>query len=108
MVLRIMRILAGACLCLLLILLNAEAGELIVHNGGTVTIKSGSVLLMNCNKLTIEDGGNFIVEGGTLLQRGKLRVEAGGQYTVESGKVVQCHAFYFIPGVEGQGAVIYL
>jgi hypothetical protein len=92
----------------LLILLNAEAGELIVHNGGTVTIKSGSVLLMKCSDLTIENGGIFTVEGGAVLQRGKLRVEAGGHYTVESGKVEQCRAFYVIPGAEGQGAVIYL
>ena len=49
MVLRIMRILAGACFCLLLILLKAEAGELIVHNGGTVIVKAGSVLFVNCN-----------------------------------------------------------
>lgn len=108
MLLRMMRVLAGICFCLMLILPKAQAGEMIIHNGGTVTIKSGSVLLMNCNNLTIENGGIFTVDGGSVRQRGKLILETGGQYVIDSGKVENCHAFYVIPGVEGKGAVIYL
>jgi hypothetical protein len=92
----------------LLVLLKAQAGEMIVHNEGTVTIKSGSVLLMNCNNLTIENGGIFTVDGGVVRQRGKLIVEAGGQYIIDSGRVENCHTFYVIPGTPGQGAVICL
>ncbi len=108
MLLRIIRVLAGMCFCLLLILPKAQAGEMIVHNGGTVTIKSGSVLLMNCTNLTIENGGIFTVDGGAVRQRGKLNVVAGGQYIIDSGRVENCHTFYVIPGTEGHGAVIFL
>lgn len=108
MLLRIMRVVAGTCFCFLLILPKAQAGEMIVHNGGTVTVKSGSALLMDCNNLTIENGGIFTVDGGTVLRRGKLAVEAGGQYVIESGSVKNCHTFYVIPGLEGMGPVICL
>ncbi len=108
MLFRIIRVLAGMCFYLLLILPKVQAGEMVVHNGGAVTIKSGSILLMNCNNLTIENGGIFTVGGGVVRQRGKLIVEAGGQYVIESGKVEQCHTFYVIPGAEGKGAVICL
>lgn len=95
--------------CFLRTVSEGQAGELILHDGGAVSVKNGSTLLLNCNNLTIENGGIFTVDGGVVAKRGKLIREAGGQYVIDSGKAEKCYkAFYVIPGMEGKGAVICL
>lgn len=93
-----------------LLFLSAQgglAGEVVIHNGGSLTVATGSTLLMNCNGLTVETGGSFVVDGGTVLERGPLTLE-GGIYSV-AGRLEKCGgAFYVIPGPQGKGAIICL
>jgi hypothetical protein len=84
------------------------AGEMIVHNGGSMTIKTGSTLLLNCNDLTIESGGIFTLDGGVVEKVGVVRVASGGQYGGLSGRVGKCSkTFYVMPGINGKNAIIY-
>lgn len=107
---RMILVVAGMCGCSFLWTLpEVQAGDLIVHDGGTMTVKSGSVLLMNCNNLTIENGGVFTVDGGLVQQRGKLLVQPGGQYDIGFATVEKCYkTFYVIPDAAGKGTVICL
>lgn len=100
----------GACgLLLFSPQLNGQAGELIIRDGGTMVIESESTLFLNCNDITIEKGGAFTLNGGTIKERGKLIVQSGGQYTISSGSVEKCYkSFYVIPTPDGKAAVICL
>jgi hypothetical protein len=50
-----------------------ESDELVVANGGTITVESGGAV-------TFETGGEFDVESG-----GSIDIQSGGELTVESG-----------------------
>jgi hypothetical protein len=97
------------CLFFLLLVENTQGGELIIHDGGTITVETDSTLFMNCNDLTIESGGTFIVNGGAVEERGKLVLESGGLYSIISGTVEKCYkSFYVIPGSNGRTVIICL
>lgn len=97
----------GICCLFSLSAQEGRAGEVIIHDGGSLTVATGSTLLMNCYGLTVETGGSFVVDGGTVLKRGKLTLE-GGIYSV-AGRVEKCwRAFYVIPGPQGKHTVICL
>ncbi len=100
----------GVCgLLLLLHAQGAKAGELIIHDEGALTVMNDSILLMNCNDLTIETGGTFTLNGGTVEKRGRLTLENGGQYIILSGTLDKCFkSFYVIPGPNGKNAIICL
>ncbi len=74
-----------------------------------MTVESGSTLLLNCNTTTIESGGTFTLNGGTVEKLGKLIVENGGHYTKSPGTVKKCYrSYYVIPGPNGKKAIICL
>ncbi len=100
----------GICFfCFPLLPGNAQGGELIIHDEGSITIEADSTLLMNCNELTIESGGTFTVNGGIVEKRGKLILESGGLYSIISGTVEKCYkSFYVLPNSEGGAAIICL
>ncbi|MDD3814090.1 MAG: hypothetical protein PHZ02_05540 [Desulfocapsaceae bacterium] len=88
--------------------LNTQGGELIIHDGGAVTVNTDSTLLLNCNNLTIENNGTFTLNGGAIERRGKLLLESGGLYTLISGTVDMCKFFYVIPCSDGKRTIICL
>ncbi len=80
--------------CVLFLILNhneTQAGEIIIHDQGVLTISNGSILQMNCKNLTVENGGTFILDGGAIEKRGKLILNAGSTYTIISGIVATCN-----------------
>lgn len=94
---RSFRIVTGVCCLFLLLPFQAtKAGELIIHDGGSLTVNTDSTLLMNCNDFTIESGGSFTLDGGAVESRGRLILEGGGVYTIISGTVDKC--YNLIPG----------
>lgn len=67
-----------------------KAAELMIHDQGELTISSGGILQMNCNRLTVKSGGTLLVDGGAIKQLGPLVIEPGGTYTIYSGTVERC------------------
>lgn len=68
----------------------SNSGELIIHDGSTLTVGENSSLIMDCAPVTIESGGTFLVDGGVVTQRGELVKYVGATYTILSGSVDTC------------------
>ena len=79
--------------------------EVVVKSGGSVIINTGGTLKLDCQVLTIEDGGTFTVDGGMVEKLGALSIQDGGTYQILAGEVDECNKFHVIP-LEGGKAVI--
>lgn len=80
---------AGVCgLVLLLQPRGAEAGNLIINDGSTMTINSSNTLTMNCSNITVKTGGT-LTNAGTVKELGTLTEESGSSYT-NNGTVESC------------------
>ena len=84
------------CLFILVLLPSiSSSGELIIHDGSTLTVGENASLIMDCAPVTIESGGAFLVDGGMVTKRGELIKYVGATYTILSGSVDTC----FIPAL---------
>ncbi|WP_028580988.1 hypothetical protein [Desulfogranum japonicum] len=103
--------LPGVCAAALFyaVLSPASAGTLTIGSGSTFDINGGS-LLMNCQNITIQNGGTLLLQDGSLIQRNFVTVESGGTYTKTGGTETQCsgNRFYFLFNKEGRPVIFCL
>jgi hypothetical protein len=69
----------------------AQAGELVIGNGSTLTL-NGSTLILNCDDVTVQSGGTLDLQAGLLAKCGDLLVETGGIVIYGDGWVQHCGA----------------
>ncbi len=82
--------------------LPALAGSIIIHNGATLT-PNGSTIDLNCQDLTVEDGGTFNLNSGAVSECGNLIVESGGFLIQGSGTISYCTPTVTTEAVTGIG-----
>ena len=70
----------------------AHADGLTINDGGTVVVDGGS-LIMNCQTITVKNGGTLTVNSGEIDQCRRIAVEAGGTFTRLAGTIITCYGF---------------
>lgn len=90
-------------------LLPAPAQVLTINSGATLTINGGT-LDVNCLDILVKDGGTFSLQSGSVVDRAGLTVEPGGTYTYVAGSIVRCqeYMYYVVTPPSGKPIIITL
>jgi hypothetical protein len=96
------RILAWTTALLLTALAPAYAGTITINSGSTLLI-SGGELDLDCDD--VKDGGSLTITGGVVKNLNLVR-ESGSNYSGTGGTVQQCGDFYIISSPQGTSIIV--
>ncbi len=86
------------------------AGDLIIGSGSSVVANNAS-LDINCNNVTVENGGVLDLNSSLMFDTGTLDVQAGGSLVEVDSQIKYCSdkkTLYVIPALGGKTVIICL